>query len=75
LSPLYLPFWLLPHYWQDIAYFLPGTYAAVIVQSSVGLLPVGVKVGFGSVFDSVLLAVAAVAGTGLAVSLYKWGEK
>jgi ABC-2 type transport system permease protein len=75
LSPLYLPFWLLPHYWQDIAYVLPGTYAAVIVQSSVGLLPVGVKVGFGSVFDSVLLAVAAVAGTSLAVSLYKWGEK
>jgi ABC-2 type transport system permease protein len=75
LSPLYLPFWLLPHYWQDVAYFLPGTYAAVIVQSSVGLLPAGVHVGFGSVLDAALLALAAVAGTAIAVSLYKWGEK
>ena len=74
LSPLYLPIWLLPHYWQSIAYFLPGTYAAVIVQSSVGLLPSGVTVGFGSVLDAALLAVAAVAGTAIALSLYRWGE-
>ncbi len=75
LSPLYLPIWLLPHVWQSIAYFLPGTYAAVIVQSSVGLLPAGVSVGFGSALDAGLLAVAAVLGTAIAVSLYRWGER
>jgi ABC-type multidrug transport system permease subunit len=75
LSPLYLPLWLLPLYWQKIAYFLPGTYAAVIVQSSVGLLPAGVSVGFGSWLDVGLLALAAVLGTALAVSLYRWGDR
>lgn len=75
LSPLYLPIWLLPRVWQTIAYFLPGTYAAVIVQSSVGLLPPGVSVGFGSPVDAVLLAVTAVIGTGIAVSLYRWRER
>ncbi len=74
LSPLYLPIWLLPRVWQAVAYFLPGTYAAVIVQSSVGLLPKGVSVGFGSVLDVVLLAGAAVLGTAIALSLYRWGE-
>jgi hypothetical protein len=40
----------------------------------VGLLPAGVTVGFGSLLDAGLLAVAAVAGTGIALSLYRWGE-
>jgi ABC-type multidrug transport system permease subunit len=75
LSPLYLPIWLLPHVWQSIAYFLPGTYAAVIVQSSVGLVPAGVSVGFGSLLDTGLLALAAVVGTAIAVSLYRWGDR
>lgn len=75
LSPLYLPIWLLPHYWQSVAYFLPGTYAAVIVQSSAGLLPRGVTVGFGSLLDTGLLAIAALLGTAVAVRLYRWGER
>ncbi|MFZ0829922.1 MAG: ABC transporter permease [Thermoplasmata archaeon] len=76
LSPLYLPIWLLPPVWRSIAYFLPGTYAAVIVQSNVGLLPAGVTVGFGSVWlDAGLLAITAVFGTFLALRLYRWQER
>ena len=75
LSPLYLPFWLLPHVWQSVAYFLPGTYAAVIVQTSVGLLPAGVTVGFGSIgLDAALLTVMAVIVTLAAIRLYRWRE-
>jgi ABC-type multidrug transport system permease subunit len=76
LSPLYLPIWLLPPVWRSIAYFLPGTYAAVIVQANVGLLPAGVSVGFGSVWlDAGLLALTAVLGTFIAVNLYRWGDR
>jgi ABC-2 type transport system permease protein len=75
LSPLYLPIWLLPTLWQSVAWFLPGTYAALIVQSSAGLLPVGVSVGFGSVaVDAGLLALTAAVGTFLALSLYRWQD-
>jgi ABC-2 type transport system permease protein len=74
LSPLYLPIWLLPPVWRAIAYFLPGTYAAVIVQSNAGLLPIGVSVGFGVWLDAGLLALTAVAGTFVAVNLYRWQE-
>ena len=76
LSPLYLPIWLLPPAWRTIAYFLPGTYAAVIVQSNVGLLPTGVTVGFGSVWlDAGLLAATAILGTLLALRLYNSGDR
>ncbi|MCI4352746.1 MAG: ABC transporter permease [Thermoplasmata archaeon] len=75
LSPLYLPIWLLPLLWQRVAWFLPGTYAALLVQSSVGLVPAGVSVGFESVWIDVgLLAVTAVVGTLLALSIYRWRE-
>ncbi len=76
LSPLYLPIWLLPPIWRAVAYFLPGTYAAVIVQTNVGLLPAGVHVGFGSTWiDAGVLAVSALAGTAIALRLYRWGER
>ncbi len=76
LSPLYLPLWLLPGAWQAVAWFLPGTYAALLVQSSTGLLPAGVSVGAGStVGDALLLGVSAVLGTAIALSLYRWQDR
>lgn len=75
LSPLYLPIWILPSAWAAIAWFLPGTYAALLVQRSVGLVPAGVSLGFSMAGDAVLLVVSAVVGTAIALSLYRWQER
>ena len=72
LSPLYLPIWLLPRVCGRSRTSFPGTYAAVIVQSSVGLLPAGVTVGFGSVRLDAGLRGDGRLGTVSRVRLYRW---
>ena len=39
LSPLYYPLSALPPVWQDVARFLPTTYAALLVQGALGITP------------------------------------
>jgi hypothetical protein len=73
LSPLYIPIWKLPAVWASVAWFLPGTYAALLVQGAVGLLPPGFGFGTWSVVTyGAYLVVLAAAGTGLALFLYRW---
>jgi len=69
LAPLYYPLSRLPATWQAAAHFLPTTYAALLVQGATGLVPASV----GSMaIDAALLLGSAVAGTGIALSLYQW---
>src|SRR2546429_6969356 len=39
LSPLYYPLSRLPPVWRELAQLLPATYAALLVQGSLGLEP------------------------------------
>ena len=39
LSPLYYPLSALPPLWQDVARFLPTTYAALLAQGALGITP------------------------------------
>jgi ABC-2 type transport system permease protein len=71
LSPLYYPLTILPPVWQAAAHFLPTTYAALLVQGYLGL-PGAVPSNL--LLDGVLLAVLAVAGSAVALALYRWRD-
>ena len=71
LSPLYYPLRALPPLWQDVARFLPTTYAALLVQGALGITPatplqMGLYAG--------LLVLCALVGLGITLRLYRWGE-
>ncbi len=69
MAPLYYPLSYLPPAWQTAAHFLPTTYAALLVQGSLGLEPAST----GSLLlDAGLLVVSAFVGIVLAMRLYKW---
>ncbi len=69
LSPLYYPLSYLPPLWQDLARFLPTTYAALLVQGAFGITPTSPS---AMIVDGALLLVSAVVGTALALRLYEW---
>ncbi|MEM0129464.1 MAG: ABC transporter permease [Thermoplasmata archaeon] len=71
LAPLYYPISALPPVWQDVAHFVPTTYAALLVQGAIGATPVG---PVDMILYAVLLVVSAAIGTTLALSLYRWGS-
>jgi ABC-type multidrug transport system permease subunit len=71
LSPLYYPLGLLPPLWQDAARFLPTTYAAFLVQGTLG---VPGAVPTDPWVDAALLLLLAFAGTVLALRLYRWRD-
>jgi ABC-2 type transport system permease protein len=71
LSPLYYPLTILPPAWQFAAHFLPTTYAALLVQGTLGL-PGAVPSNL--VLDGVLLVVLAVLGSAVALYLYSWRD-
>ncbi len=71
LSPLYYPLSSLPPLWQDVARFLPTTYAALLAQGSLGITPASPG---QLVLDAGLLAACAAVGLFLALRLYRWGE-
>jgi len=71
LSPLYYPLTALPPLWQDVARFLPTTYAALLVQGALGITPATpLQMGF----YAGLLALCALAGLTITLRLYKWGD-
>ncbi len=72
LSPLYYPLSILPPWWQDVARFLPSTYAALLVQGAVGLTP---ESGATMLRYALLLAGLAAVGVVLALSAYRWREE
>src|SRR5580658_520397 len=71
LSPLYYPISALPLLWQDVARFLPTTYAALLVQGALGITP---ATPLQMVFYASLLALCALVGLTITLRLYKWGE-
>jgi len=71
LSPLYYPLSALPPAWQDVARFLPTTYAALLDQGAVGLTP---ATPFQMLADAGLLLACAAAGLAITLRLYRWGE-
>ena len=71
LSPLYYPLSALPPLWQDVARFLPTTYAALLVQGALGITPATPE---QLVLYAALLATCAVVGLVITLRLYKWGE-
>jgi len=72
LSPLYYPLTALPPLWQDVARFLPTTYAALLVQGVLGITPASPG---ELVLYAGLLAVSAVVGLTIALRLYRWGDR
>jgi ABC-2 type transport system permease protein len=71
LSPLYYPLSALPPLWQDVARFLPTTYAALLVQGALGITPATTPELF---FYAGALGLSAVVGLAVTLRLYKWGE-
>ncbi|HTZ61970.1 MAG TPA: ABC transporter permease [Thermoplasmata archaeon] len=71
LSPLYYPLSALPPLWQDVARFLPTTYAALLVQGALGITPATPE---QLLLYAALLAVCAVVGLAITLRLYRWGE-
>ncbi len=71
LSPLYYPLRALPTIWQDVARFLPTTYAALLVQGALGITPASAN---ELLLYAGLLAVSAAAGLAITLRLYRWGE-
>jgi ABC-type multidrug transport system permease subunit len=71
LSPLYYPLTALPPLWQDVARFLPTTYAALLVQGAFGITPATTT---QLLLYAGALGVSAVVGLALTLRLYKWGE-
>ncbi len=69
LSPLYYPLSYLPPVWQGVARFLPTTYAALLVQGAFGLTPASPVEMLE--YAGLLLALA-LAGTWVALSMYRW---
>ena len=70
LSPLYYPLSYLPPAWRAVAQFLPATYAALLVQGTIGLEPVA---GATMLTYAFLLVVSASIGIVIALRLYRWG--
>ena len=71
LAPIYYPLAILPPAWQAVARVLPSTYAAQLVQGSLGLIPITAE---EMALDAVLLVVFAVIGIAVALSIYRWRE-
>ena len=72
LSPLYYPLSTLPPLWQDVARFLPATYAVLLAQGAFGLIPAT----FATLLEqATLLVVSAIVGTVVALRLYRWQGK
>ncbi len=75
LSPLYYPLTFLMEkasVWADVARFLPATYAALIVQST--LNPQYAPPGDSPPIDALLLVASTLIGIVLAMTLYTWRE-
>lgn len=70
LSPLYYPITILPPVWREVAHLLPATYAALLVQGSLGL---GGPANL--VVDAGLLALSTAVGLAAAWWLYEWRER
>ena len=71
LSPLYYPLSALPPLWQDVARFLPTTYAALLVQGAFGITPAS---STQLLLYAGALGLSAVVGLAVTLRLYKWGE-
>jgi len=71
LSPLYYPLASLPPLWQDVARFLPTTYAALLVQGALGITP---ATPTELALYAGLLAASAIVGLTITLRLYRWGE-
>ena len=69
LAPLYYPLSYLPPAWQAIARFIPTTYAALLVQGTLGLVPQSPADLWR---DGLLLVALAIVGTAIALSAYRW---
>ncbi len=72
ISPLYYPITILPPLWQDVARFLPATYAALLVQDALGLRS---AVAGEMSMDALLLVLSALVGVLIALRLYRWRER
>ena len=72
LSPLYYPLSILPPVWREIAQFLPATYAALLVQSALGLRTAN---GSEMLMDAGFLVLSTAVGLVLAWWLYQWRER
>lgn len=70
-SPLYYPLSILPPAWQAAAHFLPATYAALLVQGSLGFTPMTFQ---DMLLDSGLLVLSTVVGLVIVLRLYTWRE-
>ena len=71
LSPLYYPLTALPPLWQDVARFLPTTYAALLAQGALGVTPASPTQML--LYAGLLLACVA-GGLLITLRLYEWGE-
>ena len=69
LSPLYYPLSTLPPLWQDVARFLPATYAVLLAQGAFGLVAASPAL---LLEEGSLLLLSAVVGTVVALRLYRW---
>ena len=69
LAPLYYPIAILPSVWQDVAHFVPTTYAALLVQGALGITPQPVT---NMVVYAGLLLFSAAVGIWIALRLYRW---
>ncbi|MGD0718249.1 MAG: ABC transporter permease [Thermoplasmata archaeon] len=69
LAPLYYPLSSLPPLWQDLARFLPTTYAALLVQGAFGITPATPP---EMAMYAGLLLLSATVGIVLALRMYKW---
>jgi ABC-type multidrug transport system permease subunit len=69
LSPLYYSLGTLPPALQDVARFLPGTYAALLAKGGMGLNPLGQG---DMLLDAFLLVASATAGILLSLQFYRW---
>src|SRR2546428_4784894 len=72
LSPLYYPLSKLPPVWRELAQLLPATYAALLVQGTLGLDP---SAAGNLAVDAGLLVLSTAGGLLLAWRLYQWRER
>jgi len=72
LSPLYYPISALPGVWQDVARFLPATYAALLVQGAMGITPAS---GTQMLLYAGLLSATTAVVLAVTLRLYRWGER
>jgi ABC-2 type transport system permease protein len=71
VSPLYFPLSSVPEVWQGIARLLPATYAALLVQATLGLGSVDPG---NAAWDAGLLLLSTIVGLVIAWRLYQWRE-